>query len=373
MLSVAVVGCGFVSKAHLEALKKLESEGKVRLEATCDILEERAKEAKAKYGFQWHTADYRDIVSSEDIEIAFVFLPVGLHRTVSDDLMAAQKHVLVEKPMALNERECDEMVKAMERYGVILYVGHVKRKNMAYQLAKTYVEKHIEPVYLIKSCERWYGAEHFLSNRWRANPEMGGGGIWMDIGCHYVDIFRYIAGEIKNIYLTCNMFPLNLMHHVELYEKGWQEKVERAYKSMDDYGRRVQESRLEGNALSSIELDCGAIGEIDVGWCTRTPEAYYERTEIFGEGGAIIIESPPFFVPSPPKMKVYLQKRGSKWIELADLPPVTDAFYHQAREFVGCVQKGECCSALDGKRAIEVVRAGYLSYEKGYPVELKSV
>lgn len=368
MFGVAVIGCGLVSRVHLESLKRMESEGKISLEVTCDVIEERAKNAANRYGFKSYTTDYRDIIRCKDVDAAFVLLPVNLHCKVSKEFMDAGKHVLVEKPMAINEKECEYMIESMRRNNVTLFVGHVKRKNEAYRLAKEYIQKHISPVYLIKSCERWYGADHFLLNLWRANPSLSGGGIWMDIGCHYIDIFRYMIGEIKRIYLTCNVFPEDLLRKVKHYERGWQEKVKQAYRNLDKFESLMREIRLEGNAVSSVEFNCGALGEIDVGWCTKSPEMYYERTEIFGDGGIIIIESPPFYKPISPKMKIYLE--GEEWNELNNLPPVTDAFYQQAKEFIKAVEKRESDSALDGKRAIEIVQAGYLSYRKRLPIEI---
>jgi len=370
LLGVAVVGCGLVSKVHFDALKKMESEGLVRLEATCDVIQERAENAGRQYGFKWHTVNYKDIIECKDVDAVWVLLPVGIHCKVSKDLMNAGKHVLIEKPMALNPEECNEMIDSMKRNNVVLAVGHVKRKNEAYRLAKEYVDKYVGPLYLMKSCERWCGANHFLMNLWRSDPRLGGGGIWMDIGCHYLDLFRYIAGEIKRIYLTCNMFPEDIMDQVKIYQRGWREKVKEAYRSFDEFERKISESTLEGNALSCVEFNSGAVGEIDVGWCTKTPEMYYERTEIFGMGGAIIIESPPFYESVSPKIRVYLEKEGNGWIEFPNLPHVTEAFYHQAKEFIGYIEKNDGHSAFEGKRALDLVQAGYLSYKKRHPVEV---
>lgn len=370
MFGVAVVGCGLVSRVHLNALKRLESEGKVSLEIACDVIEERAKDVKCKYKFESYTTNYKDVVRSKDVDAVFVLLPVNLHCKVSEELMNSGKHVLVEKPMAMSKKECIEMIESMKRNNVILYVGHVKRENEAYRLAKEYVDKYISPVYLIKSCERWYGANHFLLNLWRADPEVSGGGIWMDIGCHYVDIFRHIVGEIRRIYLACNMFPEDIMKQVIRYENEWQEKVKAAYGNIEKFEGQLKKKKLEGNALSSIEFDCGALGEIDVGWCTKSPEMYYERTEIFGHGGIIMIESHPFYKPVSPRMKIYLEGESSGWIELTNLMPVPEAFYQQAKDFIHAIERGVSNSALEGMKAIEVVQAGYLSFKKKHPVTI---
>ncbi|MEM2129671.1 MAG: Gfo/Idh/MocA family oxidoreductase [Candidatus Bathyarchaeia archaeon] len=372
MFGAAVIGCGLVSKVHLDALKRLESDGHVSLEFTCDVIEERAKQSMKKYGFKHYTTHYEDVSHSKNVDLAFVLLPVSSHHKVSIDLMNSGKNVLVEKPMALNTHECQEMIESMKKNKIVLYVGHVKRKNEAYRLAKVYVDKHISPVYLIKSCERWYGANHFLMNLWRANPSLSGGGIWMDIGCHYIDIFRYIVGEMKNIYLMCNMFPEDILKQIKRYEKEWQQKVKDSYRNMEEFESYIKKIRLEGNSLSSIEFCNGALGGIDVGWCTKSPEMYYERTEIFGHGGIIIIESHPFYQPISPRIKIYLENNGGKWNESFNLPFVVDAFYQQAKDFIKAVENGDCSSAFDGKRAIDIVQAGYLSFAKKQPIEIEN-
>jgi len=124
-VKVGMIGCGRIAQAHLSAIESLKEI--VELIAVSDIDEKKAAEAKERFGAKLFTTRYEDLLGCEDIEAVIIALPNHLHAPVSIQAAKSKKHILVEKPMALNAIEADEMVKEAKKNGVILMVGQSRR------------------------------------------------------------------------------------------------------------------------------------------------------------------------------------------------------------------------------------------------------
>ena len=111
--------------AHLNAAMDLRDQ--VELISIADIRGDRAKEVAKGFGVKNVYPDYRDLLSDREIEAVIVCLPNYLHHPVCVDAARAKKHVLVEKPMAMNLREADEMIEEARAHGVTLMVGQSRR------------------------------------------------------------------------------------------------------------------------------------------------------------------------------------------------------------------------------------------------------
>jgi len=105
-LKVGVIGVGRVAMAHLNAAMDLRDQ--VELMAIADIRGDRVKEVAKGFGVKNVYPDYRDLLADREIEAVIVCLPNYLHHPVCVDAARAKKHILVEKPMAMNLREADD-------------------------------------------------------------------------------------------------------------------------------------------------------------------------------------------------------------------------------------------------------------------------
>jgi predicted dehydrogenase len=124
-LGMGVIGCGRVAQAHLAAAVTLGKE--VELLAVADREEGRAREAKEKYCAGGFTTRYEDILRNPEVEAVIITLPNHLHHSACLAAAAARKHILIEKPMAMDLHQAREMVKAAEQNGVSLMVGQSRR------------------------------------------------------------------------------------------------------------------------------------------------------------------------------------------------------------------------------------------------------
>lgn len=134
-LKVGVIGCGRIAQAHLAAIEFLKEE--VDLIAVSETDEKRAMEAKERFGAKLFTSQYEDILNHTEIDSVIITLPNHLHHPVAVQAAMAKKHILVEKPMALNTQQAQEMVDEAKRNDVTLMVGQSRRfSNAVFELQK---------------------------------------------------------------------------------------------------------------------------------------------------------------------------------------------------------------------------------------------
>lgn len=117
IVKIGIIGCGGIANGkHLPALKKLPN---VQMVAFCDIIKEKAEQAAKVYGTPDAKVftDYHDILKMDDIEVVHVLTPNRSHSFITVDALEAGKHVMCEKPMAINAEEAKKMVDAAKRTG----------------------------------------------------------------------------------------------------------------------------------------------------------------------------------------------------------------------------------------------------------------
>src|SRR4030042_202449 len=124
-LRIGVIGCGRIAQAHLAAIENLKDEAD--LIATADADEKRAREAKQRFGARFFTSRYKDILNHAEIDAVIITLPNHLHHPIALQAAMAKKHILVEKPIALNTKQALEMVDEAKRNGMTLMVGQSRR------------------------------------------------------------------------------------------------------------------------------------------------------------------------------------------------------------------------------------------------------
>lgn len=124
-IRVGAIGCGRVAQAHLAAIENLKAD--VELIGVSDAEEEKAKEAQRRWGARYHSRQYEDILKDREIEAVVIALPNHLHHPVTIQAAESKKHILVEKPMALNINQARDMVEVAKRNGVTLMVGQSRR------------------------------------------------------------------------------------------------------------------------------------------------------------------------------------------------------------------------------------------------------
>lgn len=203
-VKVALIGFGGIGHVHHTAYASLAKEGApIKLVAICDINEEKFSKGVAINTGESNTAvdtdialftDVDEMIAKADFDMVDICLPTYMHKDMTCKLLRAGKHVLCEKPMALNTDECAEMVKVSQETGKKLMIAQCLRFEPAHHYLKDCITsgkfgKLKNLVFDRLSIYPKWGFEH-----WFESTEKSGGCI-LDMHIHDIDIVRFCLGE----------------------------------------------------------------------------------------------------------------------------------------------------------------------------------
>jgi len=171
---------------------------RARMVACCDIDEKKAKEAGGKFDIPNVFTDYEELLRLDEIDAVSVCTPNFAHKKPTVAALKAGKHVLVEKPMAMNAKEAAEMVRASKKSGMKLMVGLNYRWGASVQALKRYRDAgDFGEIYFARSqCLRRRGIPG-----WGVftQKDKQGGGPLVDLGVHVIDSTLYLMGFPKPV------------------------------------------------------------------------------------------------------------------------------------------------------------------------------
>ena len=150
-------------------------------------------------------ADYRDVLRRSDVDAVVVATPNFLHREIVLAALAAGKHVLCEKPLALNRKDAEEMLRAAERSGRVHMTAFTYRYTPAIQYARRLIEQRgLGDLRTVRAAYLMALSGHVLG--WRSEKRLAGSGVLADIGSHLVHLVQWLAGDIRALTATERRF-----------------------------------------------------------------------------------------------------------------------------------------------------------------------
>ena len=160
--------------------------------ATADIDRGRAQRAAEAFGAQRAVTDYRQII--DDVDAVLLVTPHDLHHRMGMDFLTAGKHVLMEKPMAVSEQQCLDLIHAAQRAGVVLMTAYPTRFHPMVIKVKELIDA--EPLGPIFHLSIWT-EQHTEppEGHWIRSADRLGGGQFFSHGCHYVDLMLWMLGR----------------------------------------------------------------------------------------------------------------------------------------------------------------------------------
>jgi len=197
-----LIGCGDIARKRVApALRDLPSCELIAVSrAQAELAESFANEFGAR---RWYS-EWRELLLDHDIDAVYVATPVHLHAQQTIAAAEAGKHVLCEKPMALNVAECDRMIAACRannvRLGVAYYrhvyplVGRVKELIGSGELGV--------PIFVQINAFEWFDPKPSDARSWLIKKELSGGGPMFDFGCHRIEVLLDIFGPITDLKAT---------------------------------------------------------------------------------------------------------------------------------------------------------------------------
>jgi UDP-N-acetyl-2-amino-2-deoxyglucuronate dehydrogenase len=197
-LKLGMIGCGRVAFHHADMLKGIEG---IKLVASCDIIEEKVKNHAEKAGSRPYT-NYREMLKKEDLDLVTIATPTGAHYAHAKDILNLKPvHLILEKPMVLRIAHGLELEAMAKARGVRIFPVYQNRFNTAVQRVKTaLVAGDLGNVVLGTVRVRWCRPQRYYDLApWRGTFSMDGG-AYVNQGIHYIDILRYLAGEVQEVH-----------------------------------------------------------------------------------------------------------------------------------------------------------------------------
>ena len=342
----AVIGCGKVGGLHASALAALPESCLV---AHCDSSMERAEQFAARYGGRAFR-DTASLLREAGAEAVFICTPHPLHVEPAVCAAEAGLHVMIEKPMASNLRDCDAMIRAATKTGLTLSVMSQRRFYEPVQRMKAAIDagKIGRPVLGMFLMFSWRDQAYYQSDPWRGKWETEGGGVLVNQSPHQLDLLRWFMGDAAEI-------------------SGLWANLNHPYIEVDD------------TAVATLKFKSGGLGSI-VTSLSQKP-GLFTKVHIHGSNGASIgvetdrgatfiagvskIAEPPlndlWTIPGEEHLLAEYQAADRERFHSID----PTAHYHslQIRDFLCAIQSGRppLVTALDGRAVVEMFTAIYES------------
>ena len=196
MIKVGLIGCGKISAGQIAAFEKTEN---AKIVAACDLSESNLNAVCEKTGAVGY-ADYKELLTKEEIDLAVISLPHFLHGEATCFAAEHGIDVFLEKPMGISVADCEKMIDVCKANNVMLWVGHAHRYHPAYIRAKELIDSG-ELGELVSFTET-RNVNYFADSRprWFLKKELSGGGIMINLGAHCLDKMKFLSGsEISDI------------------------------------------------------------------------------------------------------------------------------------------------------------------------------
>jgi predicted dehydrogenase len=210
--------------------------------------------------------DLDEALSDPHVDAVYIATPVSLHAPFSVAAMRAGRHVLCEKPMALNLAEAREMVRVAVETGVVFGVSYYRRFYPKLLRARDLIAQGAigQPVFAELTCHHWFTAQDGYRS-WLLDPARAGGGPLFDIASHRVDALNFLFGP-----------PLRVSAHL---------------------GNTVHKYPVEDSATVLLEYGSGVRGLIDVRWHSKIARDECRFLGTDGELNLTPLNDPPLVTP----------------------------------------------------------------------------
>ena len=335
IINMCVVGTGRAGMIHAQNFAThVENSHVIAVVDPSDELLQKAKlELKADFG----CPDYREIISSDKIDAVVIATPTEYHKEIVIAAANAGKHILCEKPMAMDEFECDEMIKAANINNVKLQIGFMRRFDKSFMAAKERIDAgEIGEVVMVRSLT--YGPS--IPKPWMYDISKSNGPL-AEVNSHDIDTLRWYTGsDFKEVYAVAGNY-----------------RCPDAQKEFPDFYDNVVLTASFVNKMQGV-----------INGAQGVRYGYDSRCEILGTEGIIFVGSLNDSTTVTCGIKGKNQSIVKSWMNLFE-----DAYLEEDKHFVDCIMNNKTpkVTGIDGKRAVEVVNAGNRSIKENKVIQLE--
>jgi UDP-N-acetyl-2-amino-2-deoxyglucuronate dehydrogenase len=342
-LRYALIGCGRISPNHIAAAL----DNNLEIVALCDIVPENMEDKVMKFKLPKSISlynDYKELLENEKPDLVAICTESGKHARIALDCIEAGINLIIEKPIALSLEDADKIIQLAKEKNVKVSACHQNRFNKSIQKIREAVEKErFGRLFHGTAHIRWNrGEDYYKQAPWRGTWEQDGGAL-MNQCIHNIDLLRWMMGnEIEEVVGMTN----NLNH---------------SFMEAEDLG------------LALIKFSNGSYGMVE-GTTNIYPKNLEETLYIFGAKGTVkaggksvnLIEEWQFadMLDDPDEVKAKYQENPTNVYGFGHNPLYADV--------INAIQSDRepYVTAIDGRRALELVLAIYKSASEGKSVKL---
>ncbi|MFA5858643.1 MAG: Gfo/Idh/MocA family oxidoreductase [Elusimicrobiota bacterium] len=347
---------GIISHAHMPGAKLIAD--KIEFVAISDPLVDKAKVLADANGIKNVYADYNDMLKKEKLDAIVIGTPNAFHSDTAIQGLKAGCHVLVEKPMALNAKQAQDMKDAAIENDKFLAVGFNQRfSNEAQLLKRLIIGGELGEIYYAKTgairrrgIPGWGG--------WFTNKKLSGGGPLIDIGVHMLDLTLWLMGYPKPVAVSGSTYTKFGDRKDYVSAGGWKYKGDSKTFTVEDL------------ASAFIKFDNGMTLFLEAAWASNTESEKLYSTLFGTKGGA---DWRP--------LKVYKDTHGML-VDMVPVVPAQSVKSHalQMKHFIELISEGkwkdkktdvQIATADTGLIIMKLIDAIYKSSEEGKEVRIK--
>lgn len=329
-MNFAIIGCGFIAKKHAQAIENIPD---AKLIAVCDRVPEMMNYYKEAYGVETYI-DSVEMLKNPFIDVVCICTPSGLHAVIAEEVAAAKKHIVLEKPIAMTLNETNRIIDTAKINDIKLTIVHPNRFRTVVQETKKILSQNLLGKISHANClVNWNrGQEYYDQASWRGTKTHDGG-VLMNQAIHNLDLLLWFMGKPNEIF------------------------------SMD--ATRLRKMEAEDVSTGIIRFESGALANVQAS-STVYPKNFEESITIFGEKGTIKIGGSNALFFEKLEVKDLDESQINKIINRVEKDPWgTPGHQRIIEEMILAIENNNEPSVTgeDGKRALELVLAFYESAE----------
>ena len=318
-VKLGLIGLGGIGQTHLKHALMLRG---AEVYSAADI-SKNALETARELGVKNTFTDYSEMLKDPQLDAVIVALPTHLHLKCARAAAEAKKHIFLEKPIAAAVEEAKEIISHAESNSVKLMMGYPMRFNRHFAKLKQDMADgligDVENAHATYVCAgpfgtRFDGHAPAPVPDWWFNTQLTGGGVLVDLGCHVINLLRWLFGEVVDI------------------------KGQFGYR----YGMQFEDS-----AMCLARFANGSLAAINVGWYSQD---YLLRLDLLGSVRTVSVQHMP-----PPTMRALYQMmtRG--------ISEFNQPHFDELQYFVDCLQNdtAPASTGTDGLRDLEAIAKAY--------------
>ena len=273
MLKFGIVGAGNIAQSGYDGLT---ASGKAEVVAVADTNQERLAAFASLNKVRRTFPKAEDLLGDKGLDGVYIAVPNAFHAPYAIAALESGRHVILDKPFTLNHAEAVKVIDAAKRAGKLFMLGMNQRFEEGAQRVRALAERgYFGEIYRMRAFWRRRSGIPRLGT-WFGNRKLAGGGCFLDIGVHMLDLALWAAGDFEAASVTGSVYTK--FGNRGLGAGGWgMSDAEGLSFDVDDC------------ALAFIRMQSGATVQVEISWAAYQKEGDSHNVELFGtEAGALL-------------------------------------------------------------------------------------